>query len=344
MKIALCTTTISVPHVLKLYRSFGEGIRIFLAGDQKTPKAAYEMLLQMRNTQIAMPESGHQWKCSALIGWNSIQRRNIAFLGALKWGADVIVSCDDDNIPLDSAYFNSHEDVFQPFHGPMVDHSGEEHHWFDAGRLLHPSVCHRGFPHRIRPRLRITHTVRAKIGVNAGICMGDPDVDAYTRMAVAPEVHNVSRLLEGNGLVVHPHTWTVFNSQNTSILRELVPAWGMIPFVGRMDDIYASLICQRVMRERNLHVRFGSPFVWQTRNEHNLVKDLRGEIDGYDNVERLADLLDHLVLTGKSVIDDVRRIWDMLNHADWMPGRAVSAMMAYVDDCESVMAEAREPA
>jgi len=106
------------------------------------------------------------------------------------------------------------------------------------------------------------------------------------------------------------------------VLRELIPAWGMIPFVGRMDDIYASLICQRVMRERDMRVHFGKPFVWQQRNDHNLVKDLRGEIDGYENVAKLADLLDHVQLAGKSVLADTRRIWETLNHADWMPGRS----------------------
>lgn len=330
-KVALCTTTINIPYVLDLYRNVGPDVRFFIALDNKTPSDAYLDLPDFFATR------GEHWKCSELIGWNSIQRRNIAFLEALKWGADVIVSVDDDNIPTTWDYFQQARMPYLLFSGPMVDHSGEDHHWFDVGRLLHPSVCHRGFPHRIRPRLRITHTVRAKVGVNAGICMGDPDVDAYTRMAVAPEVHNVSRLLEGNGLVVHPHTWTVFNSQNTSILRELVPAWGMWPFVHRMDDIFASLLCQRVMRERNLHVRFGSPFVWQTRNEHNLVKDLRSEIDGYENVQKLADVLDHIPLLGKSVIDDCRTIWRTLNHCDWVPGRTVSAMSAWLDDCESVL-------
>lgn len=339
MKVALCTTTINVPHVLKLYRAGDPYVRIFVAGDTKTPRAAYDLILSMENTQISLPESGHQWKCSDLIGWNSIQRRNIAFLEALKWGADEIISIDDDNIPIDPArYFYGKTS----FDGVMVTGSLADN-WFDVGSLLRPQAKHRGFPNGLDRRNTFTHVVDAKIGVSAGICLGDPDIDATTRMALAPEVHQVSQLLEA-GIVCNPNTWTVFNSQNTAILAELLPAWGMIPFVGRMDDIYASLICQRVMRERNLHVHFGPPFVWQQRNEHNLVKDLRGEIDGYENVERLAELLDHVQLTGKSVIDDTRRIWDSLNHCDWMPGRSVSAMFAYIDDCESILQKTKEVA
>jgi hypothetical protein len=64
-------------------------------------------------------------------------------------------------------------------------------------------------------------------------------------------------------------------SPNTAVIRELIPAWFMMPGVGRHDDIYASLIVQRVARERNLHVHFGPPFTYQQRNKHDLIKDLR---------------------------------------------------------------------
>lgn len=338
MKTALCSTTINVPHVLKLYRACDPDVRIFIAGDHKTPKAAYEFILSMDNTQVSLPESGHQWKCSELIGWNSIQRRSIAFLEALKWGAEIIVSIDDDNAPLCTPYCTWHQsNLTVPHDGLMAHNVNLEDDWFDVGSLLTPPAKHRGIPIGYAPRRNnFTHAVGAKVGVSAGICLGDPDIDAVTRIASAPEVHQVSQVLEA-GVVNNPHSWTAFNSQNTAVLRELIPAWGMIPFVGRMDDIYASLIVQKVMRERNLHVHFGKPFVWQSRNEHNLIKDLRGEIDGYENVARLADVLDHITLPGKSVIDDCRRIWETLNHAGWMPGRSVSAMSAYLDDCESVL-------
>jgi hypothetical protein len=319
--------------VLNLYRACDPDIRIFVAGDRKTPKEAYELILAMENTQISLPESGHQWKCSELIGWDSIQRRSVAFLEALKWGADVIVSIDDDNVPTGLNYFEHHQNAIAKPHNGVIALNGEL--WFDVGSLLQPQAKHRGFPNSRRPKNYFTHAVDVKIGVSAGICLGDPDIDAVTRIALKPEVHQVSQLLEV-GIACSSQVWTVFNSQNSAVLRELVPAWGMVPFVGRMDDIYASLIVQRVMRERNLHTHFGKPFVWQSRNPHNLVKDLRGEIDGYENVERLAGLLDHIVLSGKSVIGDCRVIWDTLNHAEWMPPRSVSAMMAYIDDAESV--------
>ena len=34
-----------------------------------------------------------------MIGWKCIQRRNFALIQAYKYGADVIATIDDDNIP-----------------------------------------------------------------------------------------------------------------------------------------------------------------------------------------------------------------------------------------------------
>ena len=87
-----------------------------------------------------------------------------------------------------------------------------------------------------------------------------------------PIVHRVSELLRA-GIVVNPKTThTVFNSQNTAVIRELAPAFFMVPQWGRYDDIFASLMVQRLMRERGLVTHFGQPFVWQQRNAHDLLK------------------------------------------------------------------------
>ena len=39
---------------------------------------------------------------SDLLGWNTIRRRNIGYLEALKNNYDIIASIDDDNIPLEN--------------------------------------------------------------------------------------------------------------------------------------------------------------------------------------------------------------------------------------------------
>jgi hypothetical protein len=335
MKIALCTTTINVPHALRLLRKCSADVRFFVAGDRKTPKEAYELVLSLdENTAVCLPESGHKWKCSKAIGWDTIARRNIAFLEALKWDADVIYSWDDDNLPIGTDHFESIEAALgYPFSGIKLSGTGG---WFDPGVVLRPAVRHRGFPYNMPLGKMASPVVDARVGVAAGLVIGDPDIDASTRIEHKPDIGQV-HIFGEVGFVVDPHAWTVFNSQNTAMLRELVPAWFLMPNVGRHDDIFASLIVQRVARERNLHVHFGPPFTYQERNEHNLIKDLRAEIDGMENVEKLAKLLDSLILPGRSVIEDTCVIYSALRYCDFLPIESVNAALLWIEDCEAVL-------
>lgn len=338
-KVALVTTTINIPTVLRLYRAYGPEVAFFVAGDLKTldlnalmPELFDSPALGSYFYLSAERQKASHWKCSELLGWNTIARRNIATLEALKWSADIIVMVDDDNIPMNEFYFADHVKALTGLHSGIRVTSQDG--WFDVGQFLDPIVPHRGFPHDQSAAWAAFSVVDASVGVNAGICMGDPDISAYFRMANHPLVHRKSELLD-NGVMVDPNTsWTVFNSQNTSFIRELAPAMFMMPGVGRYDDIYASLICQRVMRERGLHVKFGRPFIWQERNQHDLIKDLRAEIDGMENIVRFAEQLDSIHFGKLSVIEMVRAIYAGDNI---LPTKAVQAAHAFLDDCEKVM-------
>jgi hypothetical protein len=334
MKLFLVLTTINVPTVLALYRKCSIHIDFIVAGDRKTPREAYEFVLSMDKTSVCLPESGHKWKCSEAIGFDCLQRRNIGFLEALKAGAEAIVTIDDDNMPIATDYFDRYRSILQKlFNGIKV--SGKDG-WFDPGQFLVPPVVQRGFPIQVKHRPKFEPVVDARIGVASGLILGDSDMDAYTRIGKAPTVGDVAMLAQV-GCVVDPNTYTIFNSQNSCVLREFVPAYFMMPGIGRYDDVYASLIVQRVMRERGYHVHLGQPLVLQERNEHNLITDLRAEIDGMENVERLADLLDSIILPARSVIEDTRIIYKALYHCDFLPTASVEAGLVWLEDCEAVL-------
>jgi hypothetical protein len=369
MRTALITTTINIPKVLELYRAHSEDVRFFVAMDKKTPTAAFELCNGMENCE-ALSEHGHYWKCSELIGWNTIARRNIAMLEALKWGADIIVTIDDDNIPLNGHYFWSFESAIE--NGFAGIQASSESGWFDVGQLLDPIAPHRGFPHVKASTPTYSYCTQRKVGVAAGICLGDPDISATTRIARAPVVHRVSELLRA-GIVVDPAgpravdrvtmeagvvervgvteramlpmvrmtnrgCWTVFNSQNTAIIRELAPAFFMVPQWGRYDDIYGSLLVQRLMRERGYVTHFGQPFVWQQRNRHDLLRDLRAEQFGSERILDFAQWLDGFVFTGKEKVTDCFRII-FHNLPDWMPDRSKieEMLFAWCSDVDSVL-------
>jgi len=350
MKVALVTTTINVPTVLALYAKYGPDVMMFIAGDRKTDDIAVTNFLldACPNCAYYGIDTQHSMypKLSALIGENCIQRRNIATLEALKWGADAIVSIDDDNIPLAKDYFRNFEVVNNDAHPCWSWHglkATSPSGWFDVGQILQPKAEHRGFPHTKRAEPVFSPIVDARIGVAAGICMGDPDIGAVERIANGPIVHGVSEILR-SGVVTDPaETWTVFNSQNTAFIRELAPAMFMLPGIGRYDDIYASLICQRVMREMNLHVHFGKPFVWQQRNKHDLVKDLTMELLGMQNIVHFSDWLDGWLYSTYARVGEkpsclaiVSKLFnDFGTHL--LPQYTFEAALAWCDACEQVI-------
>lgn len=352
MKTALILTTVNVPTVLALYRKLGPDVFFFIAGDRKTPDAEVcNFLLDIPNHAYYGIDRQHDldYKCSHLIGENCVERRNIALLEAVKGGADVIVTIDDDNIPMGDYFYEHWRSLGGRFNyekrGLELGNtfSGIEASsptgWFDPGALLVPQTKHRGFPISIKSDPVFESVVDAKIGVAQGLCLGDPDIDAVTRIATAPIIHSVSELGRA-GIVTDPRkTKTVFNTQNTAFIRELAPAMFQPPGVGRYSDIYASLICQRVMRERELYVHFGQPFVWQQRNKHNLIRDLRDEIDGMENVVAFSDRLDCMSNLTGSVLKQTRRLYQNLLECSFygIPELAVEGALAFLDDIEAVL-------
>ena len=70
-----------------------------------------------------------------------------------------------------------------------------------------------------------------------------------------------------------------FNSQNTFISGRLLRDYFLFPHVGRMDDIWASYYVQA----KGHKVVYGKPSVYQDRNEHDLIRDMKQEYLGYEN-------------------------------------------------------------
>ena len=351
MKTALVTTTINIPHVLHLYRRADPDVRFFIAIDNKTPDLK-KFCDEISNAQWVSTgsESGDPWKCSPLIGWNCIQRRNIATLEALRWGADIIVFVDDDNIPVDPvnyfAWYRSNLSELTPF-VPDTPRGYQERHWsgllaspevdwFDVGAFLDPPASHRGFPHQFAHRKpRLSHVVDARIGACAGIVLGDPDISAITRIARAPHVLSVSPLLNA-GIAVNPKfTRTVWNTQNSAVIRDLAPAMLLCPQFKRYDDIIASLVCQRVMADTGHHVLFGPPFVYQERNIQSLSKNLEDEAWGQAHILDVQAALWRTVTSHSTdICGTVQKLYDALDIL--MPGVGALAE-AWIKDCRSAM-------
>jgi hypothetical protein len=100
-----------------------------------------------------------------------------------------------------------------------------------------------------------------------------------------------------------------FSSQNTFLTAEVLKDYFVLPHVGRMDDIWAGYYVQA----KGYQVVYNRPSVYQARNEHDLVADMRNEYVGYENNLRL-------------VRDLARSPESILAH---IPSRAARALQLY---------------
>lgn len=320
IKKAIITTTINPPtRALKAFAEIcvRDGWTMFIVGDQKTPHDAYaEFVEQYENAIVYIrPEDQEATpalkELSDLIGWNCIQRRNFGLIAAYKWGADIIATIDDDNIPTEDwgkvcrvgeefgvSTFKSDLPVFDPI-APAF-----------------PTLWHRGFPVQLIHERKIDkpQLLRRKVLVQADLWDGDPDIDAICRISQRPTAIFNPAIIHYAGDKPMP-----FNSQNTFLSREVIPEYFLFPHVGRMDDIWAAYYVQAIFGDC---VAFYKATVFQDRNDHNLVRDLENEMLGYNHT---IDFIDWVF--GESGPRDTRL--KGLKFPEYFPEKAVQAFKVY---------------
>ena len=232
MNFALLTTTINVPEVLAEYRELGPDVPFVIAGDQKSPHAEIVDLMESIGGPYHYLTPDEQYESypalSQTIGWNNIQRRNIAILEAAKLGADVLITVDDDNAPTGD-YFAELEQAFSEPHTGRVGREG----WFNIGTLALAPYTYRGWPRSVPPLAG--HTLNGhprQISIVNGLIYGDPDIGAIQRIAQGPEVRAYLPPALA-GIAIDPGvTWSPINSQNTAYRAELAPLMLLPPTLG----------------------------------------------------------------------------------------------------------------
>ena len=286
---AIVTTTINPPtEALKRFTKWCEENDwvLYVVGDKKTPHEEWLgfELQHEDNVRYIAPEGQEliSQELSDLIGWNCIQRRNFGFIAALRNGAEIIATVDDDNIPSDrwgkNIYVGKTINVREYQTDKLV---------FDplSPLMLGKNIWHRGFPLQLLEGRRTTDFLRkdVQVLVQADFWNGDPDIDAICRIAIAPNIRFDLRLSPFKGNKISP-----FNSQNTFLSAKLFPTYFLFPGIGRMDDIWASYVTQAKFPNS---VIYNEATVRQERNPHDLVKDMEAEMIGYKNNLHLAQRL-----------------------------------------------------
>lgn len=329
MKNCIITTTINPPKNMEAWeRQLKPGDGIVVAGDMKTPHEPWDTWENEQDgvyRRYLSPDEQIEWACSQTIGWNSIQRRNIALLYAMCQRPEFITTIDDDNFPVSSNWFDS----LPQSEWVWATGSG----WYNPGLMCVPPVRHRGLPFGMQnfTNLTATKNTATNIGVWASLWLDDPDIDAMERIVNDPQIKNIT-----HDVILDYGTWAPFNSQSTTYRAELAPIMAVLPHVGRMDDIWMSYIARAIMDRIGYRVCYGEPLVRQERNSHDLLADLKGEMIGYEHTfeftEHLRRWSQAVTITGQ----DLPTLYEMatynLGSLDWFPRKTIDFIRAWTRD------------
>lgn len=311
---AIVTTTIYVPKLLDSYaedaKKHGHAPLFVVVGDKKTPAETAEYCAQLAErtglrVEYFSPERQDSYlarfpKLKEHIQWNCIQRRNVGILYAYEEGCETIATIDDDNFLATEDYLGRHSlGAAQPFVS-AASSTG----WINVCTLLAEKhgrrFYHRGFPleKRLPSEEWTEEETSGRVVVNAGLWLGDPDVDAMERLYHLADPTDATHLARDVRLSPAPKTWTTFNSQNTALVREVIPAYFLSPKVGRYDDIWAAYVVKHIADHLGHRITFGQPLVKQERNPHNYWRDLDAERYGHALTLRFVEALASIRLSG----------------------------------------------
>lgn len=271
---------------------------MLVVGDLKTPHRDYIKMQNKSNIIYLSPKYQEKKypEISKLIGWRTIQRRNIGFIDAYRRGAEIIATVDDDNIPYESWGSNllvgkkEMIDVYRPTKVPIFD---------PLSITDHNDIWHRGYPlEYLKEKNDVEYMGKfpRKILVQADLWDGDPDIDAMARLTKKPIVkfNSVKAAFASNQI-------SPFNSQNTFIHRSVLRDYAVWPFVGRMDDIWAGYYYQSIHPNT---IVYNKASVYQNRNAQDLITNLEKEIIGYRNTLNFINNLGKMDVLKNPIVPD----------------------------------------
>ncbi len=339
MRLAIVSTTI---HGEKGYLFFDQlakkskfsDVIFVISGDKKSlPFSTSSFQCEIEYIDAKAQE---EYRCSEPMGWNKIMRRNIALLKAIELNPDFILIIDDDNIPQEDYFDLWYKTVTNPVDKIVISkNNGNSPRWHNYLKTSNADIeiYPRGFPIEFRGK-DSTEIISAqgsipneKIGLYQGISLGDPDIDAITRIVYPKPIGEIKE----KGYCCKD-IWSPYNTQNTMFSKILFPLAFVWPHCGRYDDIYSSFVWQQFLFNNDMYVYIGEAINTQDRGERDVLKDFNNEIEGYNNVVnvwraiRTVRETDALEFIKKLVVSENKTI---VHHREFI--------LAYLKDIESVM-------
>lgn len=343
--VAVVITTIQRPteSVRRLASRLAEGGgKLVIAGDTKGPDCFdLSSVPGFQTEQLTFLDMDAQarsgFRLAELLPTKHYARKNIGYLHAICNGARCIYETDDDNAPMDSWRLRD-EYVAQPT--MMQSASPDSPQWVNVYRhFSEENIWPRGLPlDQIHTTIEPANDFTAVTNPNGeiwapiqqGLANGSPDVDAIWRLVLDREF----TFNDGCSVLVPPRQWCPFNTQTTWWWPTAYPLLYVPSYCSfRMCDIWKSFIAQRCLWELGTGVVFHAPEVWQERNVHNLMRDFSDEVPGYEQNNRIAEILNDAELSSgqENVATNLRHCYQSLIQEGIFPAKEMLLVDAWLE-------------
>ena len=322
-------TTINPPTkaIEKLYEKFGSNL--IVVGDEKTPEG-----WNYKDAKYILDLPKEKWY-EGYAPRNSYARKNLGYLEAMKKGATVIYSSDDDNIPN----ANWAERNFK-----TLSYTSDQRGWYNVYTMFSDeriwprgfSLQHLNFDETCGDNFTKTEILNSSI--QQGLADKEPDVDAIWRLTDG----YFPGFKDEGSIYLNKESWCPINSQSTWFFKKAFPLMYLPVYCNmRCTDIWGGFVAQRCIWELGEGVTFHSPSeVYQDRNPHDLLKDFEDEIPGYLHNDTIVKTLEALTLKPgeENVCDNMLTCYQAIVDKGILPEMEIRSLKLWIKDYEAIIA------
>jgi len=314
------------------------GNHTIVVGDKKTPdtwhhpKCNYYSLEDQLNSNFTI---------ATLLPENHYTRKNLAYLYAIKSGAQAIIDTDDDNFPNTIKWNNLLSSKFEAFEltsSKKISFKNIYSYFSDNNMPFWP----RGFPLQLINNTDsditsndISKSHQRNVGLWQCMVDGDPDIDAIHRLIF----NSTPRFSDNNALIMGRNVFCAFNSQNTIWLdTELFPLLYLPSTVSfRFTDILRGYVAQAVINASSKSWGFYQATAYQDRNVHNLMSDFRSEISMYSNMDEIFHIIYDSCKIKHSISDNLTNCYSALYKNDFVDENELKILNSWMEDLNHLL-------
>lgn len=305
-KKCVIITTINEPTQTILEHLNNNEYDLIIVGDKKTPNSYKNykcIFLDISSQEKLFP------KIKDILPYNHYCRKNLGYLFSIKKDYKVIYETDDDNVPLK----NFDNILNYTSNIKLIKESNME--WiniFNYFKDCNKKIWPRGYPISLieTPSNFSIKKTQNNPAILCGLVENDPDVDALYRLT---QNNNITWKTDEN-VVISNNNICVFNTQNTFWINNAIYLFMYLPssVSFRYCDILRGIICNIILKKTNTNLQYFSPNVIQYRNEHNLISDLKSELEMYIHNENILNIIKEDLKDKETPIDILKQIYKNL--------------------------------